>query len=155
MFCPRCGNILDCRSTVVCSSADGKQAVVCGKCWDAAFLQLPNAEIVDGRKLWTSTPAAKRVSKPKSKHTFCERLERGLVASGWSRDWSASTSKYAAWARQGEDYKLFTGPSGALRRGHCSSRSISIGQPGNERGRYTDLLKAGDDALYLDAHAKV
>lgn len=152
MFCPGCDKILDCRSTVVATHNTGGQAVLCADCWDKKTELYAFSEIVDGRKLWVQQ-SAPRVHKAKSRYTFCERIERGLVASGWTRDWT-DRSKYAAWIKQGESSKLFTGPSGALRKGRCASDSISIGDPANQRSLYADLLSIGEQALELDRLTK-
>lgn len=147
IFCPHCDTILDCRSTVV-ATRDTREYVMCARCWDSKVDQAGKAacsEIVDGRELWPAP--AKRTYKPRtSKHTFKARLDAGLQASGWQRDWS-DKSRYNAWIKPGEAYKLFVGPSGALRKGECASRSYSIGDPSNQRDRYADLLRAGDAAL--------
>lgn len=145
MFCPGCDQVLDCRSTVVASHNTGGQTVLCGACWDRKTELYAYSEIVDGRKLWAS-PAPRKPKQPRAKHTFAERLERGLQALGWTRDWT-DKSRYAAWAKAGELQKLFTGPSGALRKGECASRSYSIGDPTRQTGPYAQLLEAGDKAL--------
>lgn len=145
IFCPGCGKVLDCRDTVTATHMTGGQAVMCGKCWDRKAELYAFSEIVDGRKLWPAP--VKRTSKPRtSKHTFKTRLEAGLQASGWQRDWS-DRSRYNAWIKPGEAYKLFVGPSGALRKGECASRSWSVGDSLSKDGLYPAMLQAGDAAL--------
>lgn len=75
--------------------------------------------------------------------TFRDRLIAGLEEIGWRRD-VRDRSKYAAYVKDGYDYKLFVGTAGALRRGECASRSYSIGDPGNQTSIYQHLLKQGD-----------
>lgn len=151
LTCPCCDKILDCRSTVVASRNTGAQLVICASCWDEKTERHAYNEIVDGRTLWTApTP---RKPSVKAKYTFAQRIERGLIASGWARDYS-DKSRYTAWIKPGEVNKLFTGPSGALRKGQCASRSYSIGDPSNQRSLYADLLSLGERELDIERLAK-
>ena len=80
--------------------------------------------------------------------TFKERLEAGLKAYGWTSD-PCDRSKYDAFKHPEKVHKLFVGPSGALRKGECASRSYSIGSPGMESPVYLKILAKGDMALGL------
>lgn len=145
MFCPYCNTVLDCRTTVIVSTTDGKESVLCARCFDAWGDKPAFTGVVDGRQLWAAPKP--RVNKPRtSRHTFRDRLEYGLLADGWARDYS-DRSKYHAWRKAGETDKYFTGPSGALRRGECASRSYSVGDALSTTGSYPLFLQKGDEAL--------
>jgi len=77
-----------------------------------------------------------------TKLTFCERLIAGLLAYGWHRDLT-NRSKYEAFTHSDRKQKLFVGPNGALRTGECASRSVSIGDAGNQTTFYQSLLAKG------------
>ena len=78
--------------------------------------------------------------------TFKERLVAGLKAYGWTEDFS-DRSHYTAFVHPKYSQKRFVGTNGALRQGHCASKSISIGDATRKRAIYTMLLAAGDAAL--------
>lgn len=74
--------------------------------------------------------------------TYAERLEAGLLASGWFKVTTAS-GKYQAFKRDNDPLLLFVGPAGALRRGACASRSHSIGDPSRQTKFYARMLEKG------------
>lgn len=146
IFCPECHAILDCRSCVIGHhDVFNRECVICCSCWDKRPDKAAFSDVIDGRQLFTSgKPRAPR--KPRGKRTFKERLEAGLLECGWERDWS-DKSRYNAWKKAGEAERYFTGPSGALRRGECASRSYSVGDPTAIRPKYAYFLQAGDERL--------
>ncbi len=74
--------------------------------------------------------------------TFRERLIAGLLALGYKRDLT-DRSHYEAFTRPGLDDKLFVGTNGALRKGHCASKSWSIGDATRQTPVYSQILAKG------------
>ena len=83
------------------------------------------------------------------KATYCERLCAGLTADGWTE--VKGRSHYREFSRQGWRDKLFVGPAGALRKGECASRSVSIGDPVRQTEEYKRVLAEGDKVLGTSA----
>lgn len=74
-----------------------------------------------------------------AKRTIRERLEAGLMAEGWTRDFSARTGRYSVWKRADDLTRMYVGRSGALRRGRTASGSFCVSDQGRAR-----ILARGD-----------
>jgi hypothetical protein len=79
-------------------------------------------------------------------NTYEARLIAGLISMGWTQDLN-DRSRYSAFVKAGHQRKLFVGPNGALRSGHCASQSGSIGDSRRQSEFYLKVLAAGDAHL--------
>lgn len=61
MFCPKCENVLDCKTTVVMSYKD-KTAVMCSTCYGhgPGNIRAGAVEVWDGRALWPAKRSTRR-----------------------------------------------------------------------------------------------
>ena len=75
--------------------------------------------------------------------TYQEQLIAGLKKLGYVED-KSDKSKYTALKKPGGSVKLFVGKYGALRKGECASRSISLGDPSHKSVIWLRVLQAGE-----------